>query len=278
MAPIDTQNVIDIIFAATFYTSSDQYGAELGKRFLIDLFDNVKAEHKDDKRAQAYINAIEPIIGSALRAFSVEKLNYKRKILPLERLSKGEEAAINEHIGILPVMAVAKSSSKWSSMLANALFGLVGGSVAIVYTLDETMLALTSYAVIGASIAVLIASIITRTLKAFLIARLIKRTEIQLDKYWNDSYKRYESILMDALISSIRVKEMYYPEVLTFADGHLFPRKELPYLHLHNASDLNPSLRSIAALIDELLEIIHARMSIKPGTNRAEWLKSRSAQ
>lgn len=273
--PIDPQNVIDIIFSATFFTASDSRGQKLGKRFLIDYFNSLKLQNKQDKVATAYLNAIEPIVGSALRAFSVEKLNYKRKILPLERLSIGEEAAINEHIGIIPLLSVAKATSKWSILLYYSLFGLLGGSIAVALNIHAELLKLTAYAVASASLSIILFSSITRTIKAILIKNLIKRTSKQLDIFWDDSYKRYETILIDALISSIRLKELCYPDIHTFHDGHLFPRQELPYFQLSNSEMLSPSNRSLNELIDELISIVQARMSIRPGTDRVAWLKSR---
>lgn len=273
--PLEPQNIIDLIFSSTFFTASDVRGQALGKHFLIDFFKSIKDRHKEDHIATAYLTTIEPIVGSALRAFAVEKLNYKRKILPLERLSLGEEAAINEHMGIIPLLSVAKASSKWSVLLTHSMFGLLGGAVAVSFNIDKSVLKLVSIAVAGASITVILFSAITRVIKAFLIKRLIKRTEKKLDEFWEESYSRYETILMDSLISSIRAKEIYYPDSRTFQDGHLFPREDLPYLPPPNAYRLHSSPRSLNELIDELLSIVQARMSIRPATDRASWLKSR---
>jgi hypothetical protein len=271
--PIDPQNVIDLVFASTFFTtSSSKEGQKLGQYFLIDYLHELKQKYKDDVEATLYIQAIEPIVGSALRAFNVEKLNYKRKILPLENIQKEEELAIKNDINILPFYSSSKVFGKWTLLLTNLVFGLIGGASAISLKFKSKELILLIIGIVGASLAILISNIIIRVIKYKLTKKTINRINVDLDKYWSNSYNKYETTLFDTLVSCIRIKEQYYPHLFTFEDGHLFPRKNFPFLFPVNYKELSPSERNSKDLINELLEIVRARISIRPDTNKLEWL------
>jgi hypothetical protein len=274
--PLDPQSALDLIFAGTFYTSSDQRGQLLGEHFLIEYFKNLRIEHKDDKKALVYINSIEPIIGSALRAFAVEKLNYNREVLPLQRMSIGEEKAINEHMNLMPFNDVAKATNRVNRILIYSAFGIAGGAASILGSEAPYNFNTVALALFFGTTTIITSFIIGSAIKTLLVKRLIKNTTKQLDKCWTQSYQKYRSILIDALISIIRVKEAIYPSIKTFEDGHFFPRNELPYFVISNSEKLEPSPRDFNSLIDELSDIIDARMSIKPGLNRIKWLKERA--
>ncbi len=273
--PIDPQNVIDLVFSATFYNSSDLRGQKFGEYLFFDSLKEYKEKYRDDDAALAYIRTLEPIIGSALRAFSVEKLNYKRKILPLEQIQQGEQAILDDNLNLMPIVGVSKGYSRWTVNLSLILLGILGSTIPIPWTYQNSnLIYILAFSIIAGSLSIIISIVIRRSIRYFLTKKFMKKLSKDLDRYWSESYLKYESTLFDTLISSIRAKELFYPHLFTFVDGHLFPREDLPYLPPPNFKTLTPSKKKSSELVDILNEVVKARISIKPGVDKIKSLKS----
>lgn len=276
--PIDAQNVIDLVFDATAFSSSDSRVHLLGEKLFTDHLCRLFEQYKGDPVALQYLNSLVAVLGSTLRAFAVEKLNYKRRILPLERIRDYEEKAIQDFIGALPLLPASTDGGKWSRRFAMSMLGLlslgIGTGTALIGAVRLLeLIATAGLALLVASAIIYLFSLIVRWLLRREMSRLASQAARELDTYWGDSYKRYEAALMDCLIGAIRLQEEFYPNIKTFYDGHLFPRREFPVLPPSTIGQLNPSPVSASVMLSRLVDIIRSRISINPKMDKLEWLR-----
>jgi hypothetical protein len=267
--------VIDLVFASTAFSSTDARAQKLGEFFFIDYVKHLYDTHKRDANATSYLDAILPILGSTLRAFAVEKLGYQRRILPLERIQSYEEGAIREHAAAIPLLPAARIGSKWTDDLLSSTMSLGVGAAAVGLTPSSWAIFLkVAVGLVGGSVAIIAASYLTRLWQRKSVQQIVKLTSADLRKAWGESYERYEAALMDCLIASIRVQEERYPGLLTFPDGHLFPRPDLPYLPPANHSELRPSPAPTEQILERLSVAVRSRISINPNMSKLRWLRN----
>jgi hypothetical protein len=272
--PIDAQSIIDLVFTATAFSSSDERARKLGELLFIDFLQAVRQRHAADKTASAYLDAIVPTVGSALRAFAVEKLNYKRDVLPLEELLKYESTNITQST-VLPLQAVGATFSKWATRTATASLAAAGGLGSVALFQPQSQWAIGALLLACGTVAAIAAECIARWYRQWRTKRVINAITPNLNERWGAMYLRYEAILVDCLLQVIRAQETWYPHIATFTDGHLFPRAELPIFPPPNARALSPSPRPAVELLRDLRGIATARMSIRPGLDKLGELESK---
>ncbi|SFF90572.1 hypothetical protein [Sunxiuqinia elliptica] len=278
--PISPQTIIDVIFAATASSSSDEKSNQMGTFLFKDFLNNLKEENKGNVTAINYLNNIIPVIGSTLRAFNVEKLNYKRKILPLEKLKQGELDEVDKQLNSWPLFSFIKATNNWTANGFKVFFGLLGAYLGLNISkkefsgeLNMSIVLTIILVLLLSSLFVLLSMLVTRWIRHKQVKKIINQSATDLDEIWKESYKKYETSLFDCLVATIRAQEQFYPEILTFKDGHLFPRNDFPYMPPSNADNLTPSPQETVKIIDNLSNIIRSRISVSPGFDKINWLK-----
>lgn len=175
--PISPQTIIDVIFAATASSSSDEKSNQMGTFLFKDFLNNLKEENKGNATAINYLNNIIPVIGSTLRAFNVEKLNYKRKILPLEKLKQGELDEVDKQLNSWPLFSFIKATNNWTANGFKVFFGLLGAYLGLNISKKEFSGELNMSLVLTIILVLLLSSLFV--LLSMLVTRWIRHKQVK---------------------------------------------------------------------------------------------------
>ncbi|QDG50155.1 hypothetical protein FIV42_05230 [Persicimonas caeni] len=276
--PVDPNNVLDLIFASTSFSSGNERQQQLGEFFLKDYFRDLYDRYADDHRALLYLQNLQPVIGSALRAFAVEKQEYKRRILPKDQFISDLKDEMLTLVDSIPLSSGLHGlTGKLGLVVTTAILSLATAVLLGGDKLEKTLgqanidlLFLVAAAVVVMNVLYFFVGWGLICVKTALGSSRIRYAEQQVTEEYAKSFERMEGILVDALMATVRLCESIYPEYKCFGDGHLFAHDELPYLPVYNQERFEDD-EGLESRLSQLQKVVQSRISSNPKRRKMDW-------
>jgi len=228
--PLDVEQAMDVILAATAHRSTEERHREFGKLVLDRYFTQLREEYKNDPTAKGYLDNLIASMASAVRAFSVERDRFGRRIKALETEKQQQVEAANRILDYSPL----KEKGVWGK--AFSIIG--GGGIAVALRTGFALEVhaapwlLLAFAAAGAVIGLVACEVLINWYHDRQRDRVEEHFPNRVEYEWQTrSLRSYHKILRQFLVSAIKIREEYYPELPTLGGKRLFNLRGLPHLN-----------------------------------------------
>jgi hypothetical protein len=261
--PLDIEQTLDLVLAATSHRSQNEKHSQFGKLIIDQYFVNLKEQYKDDETARKYLDNILISAASAVRAFSVVRDIFGTRWQSLAEQKKYELERINKLDDYSPF----KEKGYWGkiiSIISGAGIGSAMGEAAKNYYNTSNILIL-SLGAVGIAVGLFAFDFILNIYRERRIKKINLNFPETLESDWKTkTLKQYKSILKDFLISAIKIREQYYPELPSILNEKIFEKYNIPHIQFNESLNVN-SLIDFPEKFDKYLdEIINRHFSLNP--------------
>lgn len=259
--PLDTEQALDLVLALPAHRSQNSQHAAFGALLLQEYFVKLRDRYKDDEAAIGYLDNLFACIASTVRAFSVERdifgTRWQSKI-------RQREHSI-ERANRLDKYSPFREDGVWGKFFAS-----IGGAGtgAFAGAIIQTILNGSNWIAIGGALLGIVVGLF-----AFDIAldalrnRILRQVEANVPadivKTWEaETIVNYRKILRHFLVSAIKIREEWYPELSSLNGRRIFSTYEVPHIHFANDDSSSEARQPIVLLEDELDKIISRHMAL----------------
>ena len=254
--PLDVEQAMDVILAAAAHRSTEERHREFGKLVLDRYFTQLREDYKDNLTAKGYLDNLIASMASAVRAFSVERDRFGRRIEALETEKQQQVEAAKRILDYSPL----KEKGVWGKA-----FGIVGGGgIAVAlrtgFALEVHVAPwlLLAFAAAGAVVGLVACEFLINWYYDRQRDKIEENFPDRVESAWQTrSLRSYHKILRQFLVSAIKIREEYYPELPTLAGTRLFNLRGMP--HLNFAGEGPASDEEISADLNLMLDAIVER-------------------
>lgn len=203
---ISSESLLDAVHGAGAHTSDIEGHRAFGNAVTRYWLEEWPKRFDGDNRPRGYIDEIVAVVGSAIRAFSVERTAFKASRAREEKVEAARQRLLD------PRFASSPFEGRVASLGYSLLAKLVPPTVAVWLTgLTENppawaFLAIAAWVAFGD---LLLTTVIVAVQS--LAYRLSGDVRNDVGAAWVKSFPRYKAICVDLLISGERVRERYYP-------------------------------------------------------------------
>lgn len=247
---------MDVVLAAAAHRSTEERHREFGNLVLDRYFTQLREDYKDDITAKGYLDNLIASMASAVRAFSVERDRFGGRIKALEAEKKQQVEAANRILDYSPL----KEKGAWGK--AFSIIG--GGGIAVAIRAGFALKAhaapwlLLAFAAAGAVIGLVACEFLINLYHDRQRDKIEEHFPNRVEYEWQTrSLKSYQKILRQFLVSAIKIREEYYPELPTMAGKQLFSLRGMP--HLNFAGEAATSEEEMSADLNLMLDAVVER-------------------
>lgn len=254
--PLDVEQAMDVVLAAAAHRSTEERHREFGKMVLDRYFTQLREDYKDDPTAKGYLDNLTASMASAIRAFSVERDRFGRRIKALETEKQQQVEATNRILDYSPL----KEKGVWGK--AFSIIG--GGGIAVALRTGFALEVhaapwlLLAFAAAGAVIGLVACEVLINWYHDRQRDKIEEHFPNRVEYEWQTrSLRSYHKILRQFLVSAIKIREEYYPELPTLAGKRLFNLRGMP--HLNFVGEGAASEEGISADLNLMLDAVVER-------------------
>lgn len=258
--PLDIEQAIDLILAtpAMFSKSSDGQ-KDFGKLIVDEYYLKLRAENKDNPVAYRYLVNLFALISSAVRAFGVQHSIFETKWKTIDEIKQNELEAAKR----LTDYSLFKGGKVWEKLQGQIVTLIGGGSIGATAGI---LIKPESYAVpfIGAlTLFGWFAGIIgldywLQKRKDSRISEVLKKYPMDVSDKWKaETIPQYKKIIKKFLLSAIKIREEFYPNLPTFNNSKIYQSEMLRHIQFEESKIGTTKLTKEA--IDEYIDSIIER-------------------
>lgn len=226
---------MDVVLAAAAHRSTEERHREFGKLILDRYFTQLREDYKDDPTAKGYLDNLIASMASAVRAFSVERDRFGRRIKALETEKQQRIEAVSRILDYSPL----KEKGIWGKAIS--IIG--GGGIAIAVRADFALKVhaapwlLLAFAATGAVVGLVACEFLINWYHDRQRDKIEGQFPNRVEYEWQTrSLKSYQKILRRFLVSAIKIREEYYPELPTLGGKRLSHLQGFPHLNFAGES------------------------------------------
>jgi len=206
MTAISSESLLDAVQGIGAHTSDSEGHRAFGSTLVRYWLEEWPKRRPDDDRPQSYVDEIVAALGSAVRAFSVERTAFKASRSREERLEALRQRLLDPQFVKSPFEG--RAAALGYGVLVKFLPPVVV-AWKIGLTRNPPMWAfLAALAWVMFGDLLLTAVILGVQSLAYRVSGDLRR---QVGKVWSESFPRYKAISVDLLVSTERIRERYYP-------------------------------------------------------------------
>lgn len=261
--PLDVEQTLDLILAAAAHRSSNDKHSEFGHLIITEYFIKLRENYRDDPVAMRYLDNLMAAAASAIRAFSVERDLFgtrwqafiQQKQFELDRANKLDEYSPFKEKGIW---------GKFISLAGGAGVGAVLGELIQQYTIESGLL-LPGMIIAGAISALILFDIFLNWYRDRELRKIELTFPITLESDWRErSLVSYRVILRQFLISAIKIREEFYPDLPTIFGERLFAAYQIPHIQFIPGTELEADRKTTDGIDPVLDTIVERHFAFKP--------------
>lgn len=219
--PLDIEQAFDVILAAAAHRSRDEKHREFGKMVVDRYFTQLREECKSDLTAKGYLDNLIATMASAVRALSVERDIFATKWAALEQEKQSQIEAANRILDYAPL----KEKGVWGKAI-----GVIGGSGILIVVRAKFIVEAKSapwlilaFAATGGVIGLVALEFLVNFYHDRQRDRIEDRFPNKVENKWRtETLVSYRRIMRQFLISAIKIREEYYPELPTIKGKQIF--------------------------------------------------------
>jgi hypothetical protein len=197
---------------------------------LDRYFTQLREDYKDDPTAKGYLDNLMASMASAVRAFSVERDRFGRRTKALETEKQQQVEAVSRILDYSPL----KEKGIWGK--AVSIIG--GGGIAVALRAGFALKVhaapwlLLAFAAAGAVVGLVICEFLINWYHDRQRDKIEEHFPNRVEYEWQTrSFKSYQKILRQFLVSAIKIREEYYPELPTLGGKRLSNLQGFPHLN-----------------------------------------------
>ncbi len=252
--PLDVEQAIDVVLAAAAHRSRDERHREFGKWVLERYFTSLREECKADLTAKGYLDNLIASMASAVRAFSVERDIFATRWSALEKEKQGQIEAANRILDYAPL----KEKGVWGKAI-----GAIGGSGMLVALRAQFLLKAKAapwiplaFAAAGAVIGIVLLEILVNLYHDRQRDKIEDRFPDRIQETWRtETLVSYRRIMRQFLISALKIREEYYPDLSSVSGMRLSELQGFPHVQFAGEkAEGDTPWAAIDASIDPIIE------------------------
>jgi hypothetical protein len=261
--PLDIEQALDLVLAAAAHRSSNDKHSEFGTLIINEYFVRLRENYKNDPVATLYMDNLMSAAASAIHAFSVERDLFQTRWHGFVQQHQYEIERANKLDDYSPF----KEKGIWGkaiSLAGGAGLGAVLGEVVQQYAIKSGLFLL-GVITAGAVISLILFDVFLNLYRDRRLSKAALDFPTTLEADWRArSLVTYRVILKQFLLSAIKIREEFYPDLPTLSGERLFSRYQIP--HIQFALDTEPKTElGITDEIDATLDqIVERHFAFKP--------------
>jgi hypothetical protein len=223
--PLDIEQAIDLILAVpSMFSTQNEAQREFGKIIVAEYFIKLREENKNDLRAYKYLVNLFTAISSAVRAFGVQRSIFSTKWQTLIDLKDEEIKSAKRITSYSPFRG-----DKFWNRFVGFIMSIGGGGSAFFATAkillkgEYSFIIFLAFFVFGGVIGIIALDILLEKMKNNRVNNIISKYPDDLSNKWkSENISKYKEIIKSFLISAIKIREEFYPELSTINDKKVF--------------------------------------------------------
>ncbi len=231
--PLDIEQAIDLILATPAMFSKHSEGQrDFGKLIVEEYYSKLRAENKDDPAAYRYLVNLFALISSAVRAFGVQRSIFETNWKAIEEIKQHELEAAKRLTDYSPFRG-GKFWEKLQGLIVSLSGGGgVGAAVGILLKTDNYKIAfIIALTLVGCVIGIIGLDLLLHKMKDSHISTVLKKYPTDVtDKWKSEIIPQYKKIIRNFLLSAIKVREEFYPDLPTFENSHMFQTNNIAHI------------------------------------------------
>jgi hypothetical protein len=249
--PLDIEEALDLILACTANTSRQEGQRHFSDMFSQEFFVKLRQE-QEDPRARAYLIHLLPLIGSAIRAFAVERQIFETRWEALKAGHQERLKFVDGWVGYSPLNQ------------SGVLYRIAGpGALSAIFGVTFKMLGAANSAWFlaifgGAALGYLATDLSLKAWRHRVVQKLYAELPSEIDTQWQESLIKYRKILEDFLLLAIKVRERFYPELppaIAGQNGGLYKTYAIPHVQFETGTQQEVELPdSVKEAIRKIVE------------------------
>lgn len=254
--PLGVEQALDLVLALPAHRSSNEKHAAFGHLLVQEYFVALREQVKDDEKALGYLTNILAAIASAVRAFSVQRDMFDTAWGSLAAQRSYEIDRANHMDRYSPF----KEKGVWGKVIG---FAFGSGSVGLILleALEAYLTNLPVSVILGAFsggvIGLLVLELMIDIWRSKLLKKAEKRFPEELQARWrSECIPRYRTILRQFLLSAIRIREEWYPELPSWKAGRVFAAAGARRVQLGEQVPSDQEPQSMEAILKEIDTVV----------------------
>lgn len=230
--PLDIEQAIDLILATPSMFSKHSEGQrEFGKLIVEEYYSKLREENKNDLVAYRYIVNLFALISSAVRAFGVQHSIFETSWKTIEDIKQNELEAAKRITDYSPF----RGGHFWEKFqgLMISLFGGggIGAVVGVFLKTENYKTLIAALVLVGWAIGIIALDYWLNRRKDNRINEVLKKYPTDVSAKWKaDIIPQYKKIIRQFLLSAIKVREEFYPDLPTYENSKIFQSNIFPHI------------------------------------------------
>jgi len=260
--PLGVEQALDLVLALPAHRSSNEKHAAFGHLLVQQYFVELKQQVKDDEKAVGYLTNVLAAIASAVRAFSVQRDMFDTAWRSLEAQRSYEIDRANHMDRYSPF----KEKGVWGKVIGFA-FGSGSVGLILVEALEAYIRNLPVSAILGALsggvIGLLVFELIIDIWRGTLLKKVERHFPEELQARWrSECIPRYRTILRQFLLSAIRIREEWYPELRSWKAGRVSASGEARRVQLGEQVPSDEEPQSMEVILKEIDAVVDRHLAL----------------
>lgn len=231
--PLDIEQAIDLILATPAMFSKNSEGQRnFGKLIVEEYYSKLRTENKDDPIAYRYLVNLFALIASAVRAFGVQRDVFETSWKTIEETKQHEIEAANRLTDYSPF----RGGQFWEK-LQGLIVSLCGGGGTgatigiLLNTTDYKLLLITSLTLVGWVAGIIGLDYWLHKRKDSRISEVLTKYPTDVNEKWkSEIIPQYKKIIRNFLLSAIKVREEFYPDLPTINNQKIYQSGIIPHI------------------------------------------------
>lgn len=238
--PLDIEQAIDLILATpSMFSKRSEGQREFGKLIVEEYYSKLRIENKDDPIAYRYLVNLFALISSAVRAFGVQRDIFETSWKTIEEMKQHELEAVKRITDYSPF----RGGKFWEKMqgLMVSLFGGGGiGATAGIFIKTENykMLLIIALSLVGWVLGIIGFDYWLHKRKDNRVNEILKKYPTDVTAKWKaEIIPQYKKIIRHFILSAIKIREEFYPELFTFENTKICQYNLIPHIQFERIDE-----------------------------------------
>jgi len=238
--PLDIEQAIDLILATpTMFSKRSEGRRDFGKLIVEEYYSKLRTENKDDPIAYRYLVNLFALISSAVRAFGVQRDIFETSWKTIEEIKQHELEAAKRLTDYSPF----RGGKFWEKLqgFILSLFGGggIGATVGIFIKTDNyQMLLIIVLSLVGWVLGIVGFDYWLQKRKDDRVSEVLKKYPTDVTAKWkSEIIPQYKKIISNFLLSAIKIREEFYPNLPTFENTKIFQSNIFPHVQFEKMEE-----------------------------------------